>query len=203
MKLLSLPLLLAAAIINSTQANERMLPTFEIQLGANAQEFKLGLGSWDAAKTNHGQFYVSHFQAEDTNAIEGNNVGKREYTSTRLGINALGFSSQPNKAAEGGFFLYSNKSEFNIDRAGIGINFSLGKMLNAKTRIHAGAVLMPEFLSTDWDAEAVLEYELNAGISYRINDLVDVSAKYRHGATFDDISVKHYGQLMGGLAIRM
>ena len=203
MKLISIPLLFVAAVANTALANERMLPAFEIQIGANAQEFKLGLGSWDDAKTNHGQFYISHFNSEDTNAVEGNSVGKREYTSTRLGLNVLGFSLEPNKAVEGGFFLYSNKSEFNIDRAGVGINFALGKMLNEKIRIHAGASLMPEFLSTDWDAEAVLEYELNTGITYRINDLIDISAEYRHGATFDDISIKHYGQLMGGFAIRM
>lgn len=76
-------------------------------------------------------------------------------------------------------------------------------MLTNELRVQAGVELMPEFLSTDWDADALLEYELNAGATYRITPKTDAAVIYRYAATLDDTNVKHYNQLMVGLSLKL
>lgn len=181
-------------------------PAFSIQAGSNATEIKLGLGNWDTP-TNYGQIYVSHFRSEDDYSINGISntsslkLSKQEYTSTRIGFDLDMFN--PESAGKGGLYLYSNESQLNIDRYGIGLALTVGKMLTGKARIQAGIDIMPEFLSTDWDADALFEYEFNTGATYRITNTIDATINYRRGATFDDVSVTHYAQVMAGIALKL
>lgn len=178
-------------------------PSASIEVGSDAYEVKLGMGEWTDNDTNYGQLYISHFKAEDTLKISGKSQGKQKYTSTRIGIDVDGFGTDTGKAFQGGVFLYNNKSQANIDRYGLGLAFALGHMLTNEARIHFGFELMPEFLSTDWDAKALFEYELHAGATYRITPKVDASLNYRYGATLDDINVNHYNQVMVGLSLKL
>ncbi|SRR5690554_180499 len=198
----------ADSAINSNGATNKnsdalLKPTASLQVGSDAYEIKLGMGEWTENDTNHGQLYISYFKAEDTLKIGDVSFTDQKYTSTRLGIDINGFGTDTGKAFQGGIFLYSNESEANIDRYGVGLALAFGHMLTNEARIQAGLVLMPEFLSTDWDAKALFEYEFNAGATYRITPTVDASLMYRYGATLDDINVKHYNQMMAGISLKL
>lgn len=188
---------------SDNKGDAQLKPTASIQVGSDAYELKLGMGEWTDNNTNYGQLYISHFKAEDTLKISGTSQGKQKYTSTRIGVDVDGFGTDTGKAFQGGIFLYNNESQANIDRYGVGLAFALGHMLTNEARIHAGFELMPEFLSTDWDAKALFEYEFNAGVTYRITPKVDASLNYRYGATLDDINVNHYNQVMAGLSLKL
>lgn len=204
--LLANPVIADSAISDNDAVNKTdalLQPSASIEVGSDAYEFKLGMGEWTDNDTNYGQLYISHFKAKDSLKVSGKSQGKQKYTSTRIGIDVDGFGTDTGKAFQGGVFLYSNKSQANIDRYGLGLAFALGHMLTNEARIHVGFELMPEFLSTDWDAKALFEYEFNAGATYRITPKVDASLMYRYGATLDDINVKHYNQLMAGLSLKL
>lgn len=181
-------------------------PAITAQVGSDATEIKLGMGGWQTP-TDHVQFFISHFKSEDDYSISGLSgtntlkLSKQEYTSSRIGIDVDMFGSKA--AGQGSFYLYKNDSQFNIDRYGFGLKFILGKMLTDKARIQAGIDIMPEFLSTDWDAKALFEYEVNAGATYRVTSKIDATINYRHGATFDDIRVTHYSQVMAGISLKL
>lgn len=199
----SFSLLASSFSVNADTSKKEMKPTASVQLSSDAYELKLGLGEWTENNSNHAQLYVSHFKAEDTLKMGSVSASDQKYTSTRIGFDVNGFGTEPGKAYQGGVFLYSNESQANIDRYGVGVAFSLGHMLTKELRLQAGVELMPEFLSSDWDAKALLEYELNAGATYRITPTVDAGVTYRYGATLDDINVKHYNQLMVGLSLKL
>ncbi len=107
------------------------------------------------------------------------------------------------KAYQGGLFLYRNKSAANIDRYGLGLALSFGKMLGDKVRLLAGFELMPEYLSSDWDAKALLEYSLKAGGDIRLTKTIDLGVNYYYGATVDEVSADHYGKLMAGVSFKL
>lgn len=170
------------------------------QVGNDIYQAQVGLGFWNN-ETDHGQFYISHFRAEDTLKIDDTSIPKQKYTSNRLGIEASSFSK--NHAYQGGIFLYSNKSQANIDRVGFGISVALGKMLTNSTRFLIGADLMPEYLSTDWDAKALFEYEAKAILTQKISHSFDVSLNYRYGGVLDSTRIVNYNQATLGLSLKL
>lgn len=199
--------LLTTSFFSNADSKEYQLkPAASIQMSSDAYEVKLGMGAWSEGNSVHTQFYVSHFKAEDTLKVNGVSRYDQKYTSTRLGIgvDASGFfGPESDNAFQGGVFLYSNKSQENIDRYGLGAALTSGAKLTKKLRIQTGVEIMPEFLSTNWDAKAVLEYELNTGATYRITPKIEADLIYRYGGTLDAINVKHYRQLMFGLSLKL
>src|SRR5690554_424879 len=146
----------------------QLKPALTYVAGNNSYEAQLGLGFWNEDKTEHSQFYLSHFQSEDNLKVKHTDLGKQKYTSSRVGFQVQGFGFTPAGASQASIFIYKNRSEANLDRLGFGLNLLLGKMLTDNLRVHLGADVMPEFLSTDWDAKAFLQYQLNTGLTYRL-----------------------------------
>ncbi|MFY9178280.1 MAG: hypothetical protein WAO12_00695 [Venatoribacter sp.] len=200
-----LTLLLASGLLLSgaVQAQEEeFMPAVAAKLGTDAYKLQLGMGYWNYAKNEHGQLYISRFQAKDELAIDDVKQGKHNYSSTRIGMVGSGFNM--NKPAyELGFFLYKNKSDVDINRSGLGFTLGFGKMLNDKIKVHVAGDLMPEQLSTDWQAKAYLEYEFSTALTYRITKQLDVNAGYYYGAVAGKRSIDNYSQGMLGLAFRM
>ncbi|MFY9179411.1 MAG: hypothetical protein WAO12_06470 [Venatoribacter sp.] len=197
-----------SAITLQAQAEEKkpkaeFNPAASVQLGAGAFEVKAGLGQWE--NNSHSMIYVSHFQSDDTTYVDGTDIGKTKYSSTRLGVevNSYRTGKAKDSALRGGLFVYKNDSDLNIDRYGVGLSLSPAVMLGDKIQVYAGLDLMPEFLSTDWDAEALLEYEAHAGVSFRATPNVDVGVNYRIGRTLDSTSVGFYSLPMLEVSLRM
>lgn len=190
----------AAAAVNEPEENA-LLPALSAQWGEQAYRVQLGMGYWNGAHSEHGQVYVSHFEAKDDLHVDSQNLGEHRYRSSRIGLEANGFAQ--GKAYQGGLFLYRNKSAANIDRYGVGFDLSLGKMLGQRTRVLVGAELMPEPLSSDWDAKALIEYSLKAGIDVLLHKNITLGVQYYYGATIDEKSADHYGKLLGGLSFKL
>lgn len=178
-------------------------PAVSLQIGADALDTKLGLGAWN--DNVHFMFYVSHFQSDATTSVGGTDIGKTKYRSTRLGIDVNSYRTElaGGTALKGGFFLYKNDSDLNTGRYGVGVNFFPVTMITEKLQVYTGLSLMPEFLSSDWNAKVALEYEIHAGVSYRITPIFDAGISYRMSRTLDDISVGFYSLPMLELSLRL
>jgi len=190
-----------AAGKNTVQDDESFMPALAVEGGEDAFRYQLGMGYWNKQENAHGQFYFSHFEAKDQLKLDSQSLGKQTYRSYRLGIEANGY--EEGKAYQGGLFLYRNKSAANIDRYGVGLAVAVGKMLGDKVRLLAGIELMPEYLSSDWDAKALLEYSLKAGGDIRLTKNLDLGVNYSYGATVDEVSADHYGKLMAGISFKL
>lgn len=188
---------------SADKSSDALNPSLSLELGRDAYEVKLGMGAWTDNNTNYGQVFISHFKTEDTLKVNGHSLSEQKYRATRIGIDVDGFGLGSGKAFHGSAFLYSNESQANIDRYGVGLALAFGRMLTHKARIQAGFEIMPEFFSTDWDADALFEYEYNLGATYRLTDTIDTRLIYRYGGTIDDINVKHYSQLMAGISLKI
>lgn len=195
--LLTTPL---TAVAFDDEESKDFNPTLSAELGTDLYQAQLGFGFWQN-NTDYGQFYISHMQAEDTLKVDSLATPKQKYSSNRLGIEASSFSK--NHAYQGGVFLYDNTSKANIDRVGLGISVALGKMLSNSTRFLIGVDLMPEYLSTDWDAKALVEYEAKAMLTQKIGQYFDVSLNYRYGGVLDSTRVVHYNQATIGFSIKL
>ena len=195
---LLLPCLPALA---SEDESVEFMPAVSAYYGPEAYQVQLGMGYWNKDQSEHGQFYLSHFEANDVLIFDGQSLGEKRYSSSRLGLEATGFKK--GQAFEGGAFVYRNKSQANIDRYGVGFAVSLGKMLGDRTRLLAGVELMPEYLSSDWDADALLEYSLKAGASFRLSKSIEAGISYRFGATLDSPSADHCRTFLAGFSFRL
>ncbi|WP_114416509.1 hypothetical protein [Marinospirillum perlucidum] len=199
--LVSCLLALLSFQLNAADAQGKTLPTASFQLGEDSRYLGVGLGGWNDQGRVFSSLEITHLETEDALEIDSKTLAETaEYTSTRL---ALLFDSfyfnQQSRGMGGGFFLYSNDSEGPIERQGLGINLRFGKLLTSTTKVYLGSDLMPEFWSTDWNAQALLEYELQAGITQKVTDWLDLQLIYRKGGTWDEIrQVSHYETLMAG-----
>lgn len=173
---------------------------FAAEMGTDMYEVKLGMGYWQNSN-EHGQFYISRLQAEDTLKVDKISTDKQKYYSNRIGIEASSFNES--RTYQGGLFLYNNKSRANIDRVGFGVSVALGTMLTSKTRFLIGADVMPEYFSSDWDAKAFLEYEAKAMLTQRLTNSIDIGINYRHGGVLDSKSVIHYSQATLGFSLKL
>ncbi|SFB85660.1 hypothetical protein SAMN05660443_0563 [Marinospirillum celere] len=183
-------------------------PTATYMLGSDASFISVGLGGWQDEGKTFQNIYISHFEVEDTLKVNGVNLGKQEYSSTRLGVFADTFSyddtpkKSPPVALSGGAFIYKNESEGPIDRYGIGVTMHLGHLLTPKTKAYLGADVMLEPFSTNWDANAFLEYDFQAGLTQRVTSFLDIMAIYRKGGSWDArTDSSHYSVALAGLRV--
>lgn len=180
---------------------ENFMPAIQLEGGEQAFRYQLGMGYWNPSQSAYGQFYFSHFEATDQLKLDSQSLGKQTYRSYRIGLEASGYET--GKAYQGGLFAYRNRSKANIDRYGVGLAVSLGKMVGDRVRFLAGVELMPEYLSSDWDAKAMLEYSLRVGGDVRLTKKIDMGINYYYGATLDEASADHYGKVLAGFSIKL
>lgn len=180
-----------------------------VQVYANdddALDVTLGLGG--RIEGGVGYLYISHFQTEGRGGRRsGSSDGApdsliNDYRSTRFGLYAEGHEVETGDGMGFGLFLYNNRSDFVIDRSGLGTTLDAAYVIADRVRLSAGADLMPFFLSTDWGADAQLEYEWHADIRLLVHPQVDVGLNWRAGRTNDrSLSTNQYEEVMLGLRI--
>lgn len=196
-KLAAMLLLLAGLLPTSLLASQNSRPVFQYQTGDEARHWLVGLGGWTRDNT-HAMVYYSELHITDRASIDGTRFAATDYTSKRLG--AVMESFNKGEAFNGGVYIYDNRSDWLIDRKGIGFNIGVGWMLTSRTRFFAGADLMFEPLSTDWDANALLEYELQTGITQKLSARMDLLGIYRYNGTYHgDTRSTNYDVFMAGI----
>lgn len=170
-----------------------------------AREIRAGFGG--RLEAGMGYLYLGHFETSDRGAIRSGSTDlpsslENRYRSTRLGLYAEGYDRNTGEGFGFGLFLYRNKSDLLIDRYGLGGTLDLAYVLFDRLRLSGGVDLMPEHLSTDWDANALLEYEWHADLRLLIHRNVDIGVNWRAGRTNDtDLSTRQYEEIMAGLRI--
>lgn len=130
-------------------------------------------------------FYLGYYQSEDIVNREGQNLGEQEVETLTLGAGGFGYLENPSKngGAEFDFELSTTKIEsLNYDRTGIGFRTQLFIPVVAGLQTNIGFNIRPFFLSPDWDDQAQLEYEYQAGFEYAFNWDIALYSHYRnHG----------------------
>lgn len=152
-----------------------------------------------------GYLYLGHFETVSRASVRSGGdatIPENRYRSTRLGLYAEGHDSSNGEGFGFGAFLYHNRSELEIDRYGLGTTLDLAYVAADRVRLSAGVDLMPQFASTDWDADAMLEYEWHADLRVLVHPVVDVGINWRVGRTNDrSLSTTQYEELTAGFRL--
>lgn len=166
-------------------------------------EIQLGFGG--RLDQGLGYLYLGHFETVSRASVRsGGNatIPENRYRSTRLGLYAEGHDSGNGEGFGFGAFLYHNRSELLIDRYGLGTTLDLAYVAADRVRLSGGVDLMPGFASTDWDADAALEYEWHADLRVFVHPVVDVGVNWRVGRTNDrDLSTTQYEEVTAGFRL--
>lgn len=170
-----------------------------------ARHVRAGFGG--RLETGMGYLYLGHFETVDRGGIRSGSNDlpsslENRYRSTRLGIYAEGHDRNTGEGFGFGAFLYRNKSDLLLDRYGLGATLDLAYVIANRVRLSAGVDLMPEHLSTDWDADALLEYEWHADLRILVHRYVDIGINWRAGRTNDTgLSTNQYEEATAGFRI--
>jgi|GEM_PF-656937 len=155
-----------------------------------------------------GFIYLGHFQTEGRGAIRSGSSSElpssqtNRYKSTRLGLYAEGQDTNTGEGFGFGTFLYYNRSDMLIDRYGLGATLDLAYTIADRIRLSGGADVMPEYLSTDWDADALLEYEWHGDLRLILHPNVNVGVNWRAGRTNDTgLSTRQYEEITAGFRV--
>ena len=211
----TLPLCLLLTVPMLAQGQEELLePDGGPVLEAYANDddaLQILLGAGGRLDNGVGYIYLSHFKTEGRAsatsqsrdaAIVAGEQRVNDYRSTRLGFYAEGHDRDTGEGFGGGLFLYNNVSDVELDRYGAGVTMDLAHVVADRFRLYAGFDLMPGFLSTDWSADAALEYEWHAGARVLITQSVDIGIQWRAGRTWDpSYRTRQYEDVMAGLRI--
>jgi len=166
-------------------------------------EIQLGFGG--RLDRGLGYLYLGHFETVSRASVRSGGdatIPENRYRSTRLGLYAEGHDSSNGEGFGFGAFLYHNRSELEIDRYGLGTTLDLAYVAADRVRLSAGVDLMPQFASTDWDADAMLEYEWHADLRVLVHPVVDVGINWRVGRTNDrSLSTTQYEELTAGFRL--
>lgn len=166
-------------------------------------EIQLGFGG--RLDRGLGYLYLGHFETVSrASARSGGNatIPENRYRSTRLGLYAEGHDRSNGEGFGFGAFIYHNRSELEIDRYGLGTTLDLAYVAADRVRLSGGVDLMPQYTSTDWDADAALEYEWHADLRVMVHPAVDVGINWRVGRTNDrKLSTTQYEEVTAGLRL--
>lgn len=168
--------------------------------GANSEEaaFDVGYMSEDF----YLKMYLSYFHAKDKLSYAGQKFAAQPYTSWRIGFKAGGGEIDKRWVLDAGYYYYRNSSSFNIDRFGFGVNLGTRYKLTPHHSLGVGVDFMPEWLSTNWGADALLEYSSKAYWQYNPNPFLSLQLEYRRGDVLDNIRINFYRQALAGLTVR-
>jgi len=153
--------------------------------GESISHARLGLGETNPGENGEkltSMFYLSYFQSEDIFKQDGVNLGSQQVEIIALGTGGFGYLENPykNGGAEFDFELSKTTSDIiDYDRTAIGFKTQLFIPVVAGFQTNIGFNLRPFFLSTDWDDQADLEVEYQAGIEYAFNWDVALYSHYR------------------------
>jgi len=164
----------------------------DLAQGEDSTAARLGIG--ETPKGEQGEkvtsmFYLSYFESDDIARFEGNNVGRQKVEIMALGAGGFGYVENPNEqgGAEFDFELSNTKLDgTDYDRTAIGFRAQLFVPVVAGLQANIGFNARPFFLASDWDDQAQLEYEYQAGIEYAFNWDIALYAHYRNLGLYDE-----------------
>ena len=146
---------------------------------------RLGLGETPSGAEGEkvtSMLYLGYFSSDDTIKVDGQSQGSEEVEIITIGAGGFGYLNDPhtNGGAEFDFELSNTKfDQTDYDRTAIGFKTQLFIPVVAGLQANLGFNLRPFFLSTDWDDQADLEVEYQAGLEYAFNWDIALYSHYR------------------------
>jgi len=136
-------------------------------------------------------FYLGYYQSDDLVKFEDSNIptSSHEVEIMTLGAGGFGYLENPNKNGGAEFDFELSKTtvdSLDYDRTGIGFRTQLFIPMVAGFQTNIGFNLRPFFLSPDWDDQAQLEYEYQAGFEYAFNWDIALYSHYRTVGLYDN-----------------
>ncbi len=188
---LTFPALLAASSVATADYNTLF---FDLAGGDEMEHYRLGVGETpkgaDGEKVTS-MFYLGYFKSEDTISQGSLRVGEEEEKTEifTLGAGGFGYLDDPDKNGGAEFDFELSKTTvdaLDYDRSGLGFRTQLFIPVVAGLQTNLGFSIRPFFFAFDWDDQAQLEYEYQAGLEYAFNWDIALYGHYRYVGLIDD-----------------
>lgn len=170
---------------------------------------RLGLGETSSGTDGEkltSMMYLNYFQSDDIVKIDNTNLGSQKVEIIAIGTGGFGYLENPHKngGAEFDFELSNTKfDQGEYDRTAIGFKTQIFVPIAAGLQANLGFNLRPFFLSSDWDEQADLEVEYQAGFEYAFNWDMAVYSHYRKlDIHLDDVTTSFAEDVVFGLRAR-
>jgi len=205
---ISAPIFMSALLLTATSAHAQYDTLFlDLAQGDEMTQLRLGMGETPPGSEGEkvtSMFYLSYFESDDFLKVNKANLGEQKTEILALGAGGFGYLENPNLngGAEFDFELSQTRidSQDNYKRTGIGFRTQLFIPIAAGLQSNIGFNIRPFFLSSDWDDQAQLEYEYQAGLEYAFTWDVALYAHYRYVALIakndDDVKLAE-GSILG------
>ncbi len=205
---ISAPIFMSIALLTATSAYAQYDTLFlDMAQGEEMTQLRLGMGETPPGSEGEkvtSMFYLSYFESDDFLKVNKANLGEQKTEILALGAGGFGYLEDPklNGGAEFDFELSQTRIDAlgNYKRTGIGFRTQLFIPIAAGLQSNIGFNIRPFFLSSDWDDQAQLEYEYQAGLEYAFTWDVAVYAHYRYVALIakndDDVKLAE-GSILG------
>ncbi len=164
----------------------------DLAQGDEITHVRLGVGETPTGEEGDkvtSMFYLSYFKSDDVLINAGTSLGQQDVEIITLGAGGFGYLENPtqNGGAEFDFELSQTTIDSKgYERIGVGFRTQLFIPIVAGLQSNVGFNIRPFFLTSDWDDQAELEYEYQAGLEYAFNWDVAVYAHYRYLAIIGD-----------------
>ncbi|MEY8264578.1 MAG: hypothetical protein RPR98_10255, partial [Bermanella sp.] len=179
----------------------------DLAQGDEMTQLRLGMGETPPGSEGErvtSMFYLSYFESDDSVKVNKDNRGEQKVEILALGAGGFGYLADPtlNGGAEFDFELSQTRIDGLDDykRTGIGFRTQLFIPIAAGLQSNIGFNIRPFFLSSDWDDQAQIEYEYQAGLEYAFTWDVALYAHYRYVALIakndDDVKLAE-GSILG------
>lgn len=173
------------ALFSSAALSDYNTVFIDASQGDSITNVRLGMGETPSGAEGEkvtSMFYLGYFSSDDLIKVDGVNQGSDTVEILTLGAGGFGYLNEPHKngGAEFDFELSNTKfDQVDYDRTAIGFKTQLFIPVAAGLQANIGFNLRPFFLSTDWDDQADLEVEYQAGIEYAFNWDIALYSHYR------------------------
>jgi hypothetical protein len=173
------------ALFSSAALSDYNTVFIDASQGDSITNVRLGMGETPSGAEGEkvtSMFYLGYFSSDDLIKVDGVNQGSDTVEILTLGAGGFGYLNEPHKngGAEFDFELSNTKfDQTDYDRTAIGFKTQLFIPVAAGLQANIGFNLRPFFLSTDWDDQADLEVEYQAGIEYAFNWDIALYSHYR------------------------
>ncbi len=191
---ISTPFIISALLLGNASAHAQYDTLFiDAAQGEEMTQLRLGMGETPAGAEGErvtSMFYLSYFESDDLVKVDGVSRGEQNVEILALGAGGFGYLENPqeNGGAEFDFELSQTRIDGldNYKRTGIGFRTQLFIPMAAGLQTNIGFNIRPFFLSSDWDDQAQLEYEYQAGLEYAFSWDIALYAHYRYVAIIDN-----------------
>jgi hypothetical protein len=177
--------------------------------GDTITNVRLGMGETPSSAEGEkvtNMLYLGYFKSDDLVKVDDVNMGSDTVEILTLGTGGFGYLNEPykNGGAEFDFELSNTKlDQTDYDRTAIGFKTQLFIPVIAGLQANFGFNLRPFFLSADWDDQADLEVEYQAGIEYAFNWDIALYSHYRKlDAHSGDVTMTFAEDVVFGLRAR-